>query len=399
MDKRVYWIWLSHAFGAGSEKPYSIHKRFEGGVEEFHDGKSALWNSLRFISEKEARLLHTFTLNQAEVLLELSEKIGHKVITPECEKYPEALRNIFDPPAVLYYKGEIPDVDRTLTIAIVGARKATEKSMNAAMTIAYQLSLMNAIVVSGGAVGIDTAAHKGALRGMGKTIAVLPCGLTNGYLVENYSLRERIEEDGAVISEYPMDTSVHKGTFQIRNRIISGLSSGTVVIQAAQKSGTLITARHAREQNRDVFVFPGDDGDIKYIGSNALIEDGAKPIKDAIDIVEEYSSRYELLEDMLENRVNKKKTVVEKQEKKVLKHEYILAEPNQGHTKKPSGLSVNAEKLYRIIEQENAGKSKVHISVLEEKSGLSSGELLAAITELEIMGLIKSHSGRNYSLS
>lgn len=394
MDNRVYWIWLAHAFGPGSSKPWSIYNRFQGGVREFYDCGAPLWNSMDFVTEKEARLLYSFSLRQAEVLLELSEKMAHKVMTPECEKYPDALRHIFDPPAVLYYRGEVPDTDNTPAIAVVGARKASEKAVSAAMTFGYQLALSSAVVVSGGALGVDTAAHKGALRAMGKTICVLPCGLTNGYLVENYALRERIAEEGLLLTEYPMDTGVQKGTFQVRNRILSGLCCGTLIVEAAKRSGALITAKHAKEQNRDVFAFPGAPGDPKAGGSNALIEDGAKPVKNADMILDEYAQRFSVqmpiygssAEILIEEKEPADKSLTVKSSKGMP----VMAEPAPEET--DYAVSENAKQVLSVIARE-----PVHISEITGRTNMRPAEILAAVTELELAGFIKSHAGRRYS--
>ena len=145
MDPRVYWIWTQRAFGAGSPKPWQLFRRFPGGLCAFYAGGPSLWNRMELVSEREAGMLYSYGISQAQALLEYCNKCGQEVITPECEKYPEALRNIFDPPAVLYLKGKLPDVDRIPTVAIVGARKAAEASVRAAEAFGYQLA-------SGGAV-------------------------------------------------------------------------------------------------------------------------------------------------------------------------------------------------------------------------------------------------------
>lgn len=382
MDKRAYWIWLQHAFGAGSQKPWSIFNRFSSGIEEFYEGGAPLWNSMKFISEKEARMLLSFSVVESEAMLELSEKLKHDVITPECEKYPEALRNIFDPPAVLYCKGELPDVDETPTITVVGARKASERGVEAATKFGYQLAISGAVTVSGGAVGIDTAAIKGALRGMGKVISVLPCGLSNGYIIENFLLRERIAEEGALVTEYPMSTDVTKGTFQVRNRLLSGLSCGTLIVEAAEKSGALITARHAKEQSRDVFAFPSEnypEQSKASAGSDALIKDGAKPVYGAEEILLEYTARFR----KAPRKPKKKKAEIAENRRAP-----VMAEPDEY-----DDLNEDAKKLLFALTAEPK-----HLNMLEEETGLSAGELLAAVTELELMGKIKPHSGRRYSL-
>ncbi len=394
MDKRVYWLWLQHAFGAGSPKPWSIFNRFKGGIEEFHSGGTPLWNSMRFISEKEARMLYAHTVNEAGLMLETSEKLGHHVLTPECAAYPEALRNIYAPPAVLYYKGEIPDVDSSPAIAVVGARKATERGMNAATNFGYQLAISDAVVVSGGAVGIDSASLKGALRGMGRTVSIIPCGLSNGYLIENFALREKIIEAGALVTEYPMDTGVTKGTFQVRNRLISGFSCGVLIVEAGEKSGALITAKHAKEQSRDVFAFPGegypDYDSIENAGSNSLIKDGAKAVISADEILVEYRQRF---------RSRKTDKKAEKNIEKINQPmiSVVPAMPMAAavfsEAEDDASLSEDAKKILHALSAEPK-----HISEIETATGIPTSKLLGSITELELVGKIKTHSGRRYSL-
>lgn len=386
MDARVYWIWLQHAFGPGSEKPWRIFNRYDGGIPEFHEGGARLWNSLQLVTEKEARMLHSFSLAEAEAILEVSEKLKHRVLTPESEKYPDALRHIFDPPAVLYCRGVLPDVDRTPAVAVVGSRKATEQTLNAALTISYQLALSGAVVVSGGALGGDAAAHKGAMRGMGKTIAVLPCGLSNGYLVQNHSLRERIVENGALITEYALNTGVTKGSFQVRNRLMSGLCCATLVMGAKEKSGTLITAKHAKEQDRDVFVHGEDLLDPACQGSLALARDGAKAVRNAEELLGEFRHRFG------ERRLGTPHTPVKRntdQESVMAAAGKVLSEPAEG----PEVLSADSAKVLAALAQ-----GERHITELIAGTGLPSHQVLSALTELELLGQVQSRSGRRYRM-
>lgn len=387
MDNRTFWIWLQHAFGAGSQKPWSIFNRFAGGVEEFYEGGPSLWNSMSFVSEKESRMLYAFSLQEAEAVLELSEKLGHGAITPEQAEFPEALRNIYAPPAVLYYKGELPDVDSKPSVAVVGARKASERAVNAATTVSYQLALSGATVVSGGALGVDTAALKGAMRGMGKAVSVLPCGLSDGYLIENYLLREKIAETGALVTEYTMNTPVSKGTFQVRNRLISGLACGVMIVEASARSGSLITAKHAKEQDRDVFALPSD-GTAATSGNESLILDGAKSVTSADEILCEYAHRFKLgtKPEIAQADDN------EESEKVMVSVGASIASSVMSDSA-PQGIDDEQIKLLKAL-----GAEPKHISSLEIETGISTARLLSLLTELELMGKIKTHSGRRYSL-
>lgn len=199
--------------------------------------------------------------------------------------YPSLLQNIYNPPVLLFYQGSLPDHDRL--IAIVGSRRATAYGKSAASGLAASLAEAGIWVVSGAARGIDTAAHRGALE-KGKTIAVLGCGVDICYPSENAKILARIAASGAVLSEYPPGMPPAPGMFPARNRIISGLCRGTVIIEAAEKSGALITADAALEQNRDVFAVPGSIFSQHNRGTHSLIKQGAKLIDCAADILEEY---------------------------------------------------------------------------------------------------------------
>lgn len=383
-DPRVYWIWAQHAFGAGSYKPYELFYRFPGGLQEFYEGGPSLWNRIEFITEKEATSLYAYELFGAEALLEYCLKMEQKVLTPECEKYPKALRNIFDPPAVLYVKGKLPHTEAQPAIAIVGARKATPASQQAAKAFGHQLASGGAAIISGCAVGVDAAALMGALSAWNGPVSVLPVCLDSPYVTENEGLRCRIlEQGGALVSEYATERGVQRGTFQVRNRIISGLARGVLIIQAASRSGTLITARLAVEQNRDVFVYPGEKDDPAYEGSRLLIGDGAMPVRNGEEILEEYSaclsqgaksfgSPLPFLEGFAE--------------------EEALEEPLLADPAPEEEFSETARAVWKALEV-----APVHVSRLEEKAVLPAAQVLAALTELELAGKAKSYPGKRYS--
>ena len=218
--------------------------------------------------------------------LELIDKYQVKIITLDDPGYPENLRNIYDPPLVLFIRGEILPEDET-SIAIVGTRLATIYGMNMARKISSQLGELGLTVISGGARGIDTSAHQAALRIKARTIAVLGCGVDQVYPTENVKLFKEIINNGALISEFPMGTRPLRQNFPLRNRIISGMSLGVVVIEAPVKSGALITASSALEQGRDVFCIPGQVDSFTMKGSHKLLKEGAKLVEDVSDIIQE----------------------------------------------------------------------------------------------------------------
>lgn len=384
-DPRAYWVWLQHALGAGSSKQNRILAGYRSVADFYRTGREG-WLLEGYFTQKELRNFSSFTLPDAQALLEYSEKIGQKVITPECSDYPEPLRQIHNPPCVLYVKGTLPDFESVPVVSIVGTRRATATGKTAARSFAFELAKRGVIVVSGGALGIDTAAHQGALQAGGLTVCILGCGIDTNYLMANASLRETIAAKGALISEYPPETQASGSNFPIRNRIISGLSLGTLVVEAAARSGSLITADFALEQGRDVFAVPSGIFSPVSQGVNNLIKCGAKPVSRADDILEEYMERFP-------GKINLD----------VENSDVIIEDNDVEGSGKPDGppqailsaedFSPDAQKLYSCLSPEPR-----HLAELEKQAGIPTARLLTAVTELELEGRIVSHSGRRYSL-
>ena len=216
------------------------------------------------------------------------EQAGVQVVTREDAGYPKNLREIYDPPLVLYVRGALTERD-ALAIGIVGSRRTTLYGQEMSRKLAYQLARVGVTVVSGLARGIDTAAHTGALQAKGRTVAVIGCGIDTMYPPENKKLADDIvAKGGAVVTEFPFGVKPDRQNFPMRNRIISGWSLGVVVVEANLKSGALITAKQAMEQGREVFAVPGRADSILSRGTNRLIKDGAKLTEDAEDILTEF---------------------------------------------------------------------------------------------------------------
>lgn len=219
-----------------------------------------------------------------------ARKIGVDILTFHDKDYPENLRNIQNPPPILYIRGKLEKSD-SKAVAIVGSRKASSYGKTVAETLAHELSSLGITIISGMAAGIDSSAHQGALKG-GRTIAVLGSGVNIIYPKWNRRLYERIMERGAVLSQFPLDTEPRKLNFPLRNRIISGLSKGVVIVEAARKSGALITAYWALEQGREVFAVPGSIFSENSRGPHMLIKSGAKVVESIDDILEEIFQEY-----------------------------------------------------------------------------------------------------------
>jgi len=216
-----------------------------------------------------------------------AKKLGLEIITINDKGYPENLKNIADPPIVLYVKGELREEDKN-SLAIVGSRRASYYGLSCAEKFAGELSGKGFTVVSGMARGIDASAHKGALKRRGRTIAVMGSGFNHIYPPENRELCEEIAANGAVVSEFPVDREPWKLNFPRRNRVISGLAKGVLVVEAAKNSGALITADFALEQGREVFALPGKIDSCTSFGTNELLKQGAKLVSCADDIIEEF---------------------------------------------------------------------------------------------------------------
>jgi len=218
--------------------------------------------------------------------LKKAADLGAHVITAEDDEYPSALREIHDPPIVLYVRGHLTERDRN-AVAVVGSRKATHYATESAKKLSFQMAYAGLTVASGLARGIDTAAHQGALAAKGRTIAVIGSGLGELYPPENAELADRIAASGAVVSEFPIDTKPDRQTFPIRNRIVTGLSFGVLVVEAGANSGALISANMAAEQGRTLYAVPGRIDAPAALGSNRLIQQGAKLVITVDDILDD----------------------------------------------------------------------------------------------------------------
>ena len=258
-----------------------------GHPKEIYNAKKESLIKLEGVGEKLANNMLDKSI-KAEVIKHLNYMEKHQIdiISIFDDRYPTILKEIYDPPISIYAKGNIRILDKT-NIAIIGCRDASEYGKKSSKYFAYNLAKQNFNIVSGLATGIDSFSHIGALEAKGKTIAVVGTGLDMVYPSENRILQKKIiENDGLIISEYPLGTKPEKNNFPARNRIISGLSKSIIVVEAKEKSGTLITVDFALEQGRDVFAVPGNINSINSIGTNSLIKEGAIPVNNYKDVIE-----------------------------------------------------------------------------------------------------------------
>lgn len=398
-DNARYWIWLQTALGYA--------KAFKPVIDEFGDIKS-FYNA----NILDYKMSPNLTFNNVEKLIstdigvcdgiiDVCVKNGWTVIDYDDERYPEKLRQISNPPAVLYVDGQLPDVDSNLSIGVVGTRKASEYSSTVAKVMSAGCADGGAVVISGGALGIDSQAHLGALSVGGKTIAVLGNGLGDNYLRANKDLRESIKQSGAVISEYQPFLRASKSTFPMRNRIISGLCDGVLVVEAGVKSGSLITANYAAEQNRDVFVIPASILSSDFAGTNKLIDDGAIVVTKPLSIAGCYAGKYDTLD--LENVKNIDWYLKNRYKNSANAQKYTVPDFNASMYERETmsereiaagNLEGDLMTVYACLTH-----SFENLNLIIDKTQLQNSRVLSALTQLELKGLVVSASGRRYKKS
>ena len=361
MDTLYYWIALSLVDEIG---PRSIRELLDSFGDAKYIFEADIMDLLQVegIGEKRARAIKCFNRwKEVERVLSLCETQEIKVITETDESYPALLKNIHGRPFLLYLKGEILQEDR-YAVAVVGPRKPTEYGVRVADMIAGELAKTGITVVSGMARGIDTVAHKAAIIRGGRTIAVLGSGIDVPYPPENAGLMKRITKSGCVVSEFPPGTKPERGNFPVRNRIISGLSLGVVVIEATSYSGALITAEYALEQNREVFSVPGMITSKRSSGTNTLIKKGAVLVESAEDVIKE-------LAPQLKGFIRES-------------------------TKRSVSLSDDERNIVKYL-----SKEPVNVDVLTRESKIPLNKLLSILTALELKGVVKQAEGKRFYLS
>ena len=322
--------------------------------------------SVSGIGEKIAQKICSLKKQDLDTEFTLAKNHGLKIISFEDADYPENLKNIPDPPIILYVKGELKPEDK-FALSIVGSRRVSFYGLANAQKFAADLSAKGFTIVSGMARGIDTYAHRGALKQGGRTIAVMGSGFNHIYPQENRKLAEEISKSGAVISEFPISTLPLKQNFPRRNRVISGLSLGVLVAEAAKNSGALITADFALEQGREVFALPGKVDSLNSFGTNGLIKEGAKLVSCVDDIIEELNLN-------ISNNIEPK------------------TKENKNRDKQSSDLSIDECALYNSIVGE-----PMCLDELLEKTHLASSRALEVLLRLQAKRLIKQLPGQQFA--
>ncbi|MCC6369149.1 MAG: DNA-protecting protein DprA [Bryobacterales bacterium] len=368
-DEQLYWLALQLVPGLGSRKAGQLIGQFQGPREVFRASLSEL-ESMGLATATAQSILSGCTFEDAATQQQKMKQSGAVMIPLLDTRYPKRLRSIFDPPPLLFCRGRIELLD-SLMIGIVGTRRPTAYGSAASDRLARDLAMAGLTVVSGMARGIDTAAHKAALEVGGSTVAVLGCGVDLVYPAENRKLAEEIASKGLVVSEFPMGTPAYPQNFPIRNRIVSGLGVGILVVEGAKYSGSAITARLAVEQGRELFAVPGNITSKMSWSPNLLIKQGAKLVQEAEDVLSELSAgdRRQLQEAKGGRQVAEQQSLT------------------------PEVESAAGRSLLGLL----AVDEPQHVDViLENLPQYSSSELIAALFELEMLGLVRQLAGKQF---
>ena len=398
----VHWIWLAQRSGVSDRVRMTLLEKFPDAEDVYHAVREEL--AVEGLTEQGMEALMDKSLDEAHKILAQCAQKGIRVMTMADEAYPSRLRAIPDPPVVLYMKGELPAFGDRPTIGVVGTRKASTYGLSIARRMGYQIARCGGILVSGMAFGIDGVATGAALEGQGFAVGVLGTGVDRVYPSSNRSLFGRMEREGFLLSEFPPGTTPYKWNFPRRNRIISGLSDGVLVVEAPERSGALITARRAGEQGRDVFVVPGNIDVAACAGSNALLRDGAAVATCGWDVVGEYASRYPAVTEWT---VDTEPPVEEAPPMVAQNRKMPVPEPpknkkgidNGGHSPYIYGENtgvVLSETERAIVQYLERGRSLTDDVIAA--TGLPSGQVIGVLTMLEVRKIIRRLPGNMLEL-
>ena len=447
MKREAMWIWLSRKCGVGNKEISAIIEHFET-IDAIYEADYDAYAQAG-ISERLCEDLCDKSLEEANGILARCQSLRAGILCYDDNKYPSCLRDIQNPPVVLYYVGTLPDFNKSLCISIVGTRKMSEYGKRAAYKIAYEVASSGAVVVSGMALGVDGVASAAAVAAGGKVVAVLGCGIDIVYPKEHTILKEKIRQNGVIITEYAPSTAPLGHHFPIRNRIISGLSRATVVIDADVNSGAMITAKTAIMQGKDIFAVPSNIDGVNSSGTNSLIRDGAQAVLCGNDIIKEYTFAYKdklnlkrLYDSVKHSELDNKaladmgvgsrgesgmswskpaskkpaaaKTLQSGENKPVVKplaenktqSAYMKAlEPDTTKKTMDTSLQNSGDRSREVLESLSEKQRKVFEEMPLDfpvtvdyltKTGMKLGEVISALTVLEIKGLVSSLPGAIY---
>ena len=368
------WISLNMTPGVGPRKATQLLERFGSAENVFHARRPEL-ESLRLKPETIESIIKREFHDKAEEEFAKVKESGGDVLILDDGSYPFLLREIADPPITLYVKGAWQECFDAPCVAVVGSRRASTYGENASEMLSRDLAANGVCIVSGLARGIDSAAHRGAIKAKGRTVAVLGTGINQIYPKENARLVEEIlDSGGAIVSQFPLETPPLRDNFPYRNRIISGLCFGVLIVEASERSGSLITARLAMEQNREVMAVPGNITSKNSFGTNYLIKSGAKLVQQWQDVVSELPS--EISAKILPPKIDEDKIDNLKQRNLI-----------------PAGLTENERKIWTFLTADD----EIHFDELLEKSGLTFGDLSNVLVSLDLKDLVRVLPGNKYA--
>ena len=406
----IHWIWLATRPELSDRLKLATLEAFRDPEDIFYSDKEHYAN-VEGMTQAGAEALSDKNLTQAQEILDDCVEKGIQICTFHDAAYPAGLKNIADPPLVLYYKGNLTGLDSSPVIGVVGTRKASAYGLNTSKKMGYQIAKCGGILVSGLAEGNDGSAMTGALMAGGKVVGVLGCGADVVYPAIHRSLYKDTERNGCLITEFPPKTPPYGWNFPKRNRIISGLSNGILVVEAPHKSGSLITARDALEQGRDVFVVPGNIDVDTFVGSNALLREGAIAVSSGWDVVSEYAALYpDKIREATGESVflsEHEKTVPEVAQKPMQPTRKPLFDRKRD--KKPidkdekKTYSVQQDVLDSLSQEEQEllkplRKGAALVDDLIAASELPAGKVLSMLTMLQIRGVVELLPGKRVAL-
>jgi len=415
----VHWIWFAHRPGLTDRMKRNLLQYFQD-PEEIYFADSGAFDHIEGLTPESRESLRDKALTAPEETLRICQREKIHLLTYRDAAYPVRLKNIADPPVLLYYKGTLPELDGNPVIGVVGTRKASAYGLTTAKRMGYQIGRCGGIVVSGMAYGIDGLAMSGALTAGASVVGVLGCGADIVYPPSNKTLFQDTESYGCILSEFAPGTPPIHYNFPKRNRIIAGLSCGVLVVEAPEKSGALITARQALDQGRDVFVVPGNIDVPTFAGSNQLLRDGAIPVFSGWDVVSEYASLYP--DKIRKDNTPARQSVYPDEIRRAAQEEKIQAKVAQKVTipkkKQVSGENCHKKSIDKatsspyidvndklpelsadesaIVESLRSGERLVDDVIAE--TGMTTGKLLATLTMLELKGVISRLPGKRISL-
>ena len=412
----IHWLWLSVRPNVPDRVKANLLRHFRD-AEDIYYASGEAFAVEEGLSREVLESLQDKDLTRAEQILRQCTDGDIRILTYRDAAYPARLRNISDPPVVLYCKGRLPDFDALPLIGVVGTRKATPYGLTTAKRMGYQIAACGGIVVSGMAYGIDGMAMQGALSAGSMVVGVLGNGVDVVYPQSNRALFADVARNGCLLSEFPPGTEPFKWNFPKRNRIISGLSCGVLVIEAPEKSGALITARQASDQGRDVFAVPGNIDMPTCAGSNALLRDGAIMASSGWDVMEEYQAQFPgKIQDRCQpgrlaaypDEVARAAQEAEQPALKVAQKPLLFGRKRSNAKKEidngPSSHYIDAEhKPPTLTEQEQAVFDLVRqgltlVDDIMARTQLPAGAVLAALTMLEVKGLVARLPGKRVAL-